>query len=93
MSKIKVYRYYRIEQIDRKTGEIVYETSLMHRDTMLRVLMAIFNSYDSDFFDVKVIPYNKKEQVHWIKNQVETFDINVDEDENSEDYFTHKKDF
>ena len=93
MSKIKAYRYYRIEQINRKTGEVVYETSLMHKDTMLKILMSLFDSYDSDFFDVKIIPYNKKEKVRWIENQIETLDISIDEDENSEDYFTHKKDF
>lgn len=90
MNKIKVYRYYRIEQINRKTGELIYQTSLMHKDTMLKILISLFDSYDSDFFDIKVIPYNKKEKIHWIKNQVETFDINIGDDENSKNYFTHK---
>ena len=94
MSQIKVFRYYLIDQIDRKTGEIIYETALMSRKTMLHILNNILSDFDSDFFDVKIIPVNKKEKAYWIKDDLseeDEFLLDIEENEKEEDYFTQQK--
>jgi len=93
MSKVEVFRYYRIELINRKTEELVYQTSYLTRKKMLELVINLSDSYDSDFFDIKVIPYNKKRPVVWIpKTDIDKKDIltiRLDENEKVKDYFTH----
>ena len=38
-----------------RQGEVIYETALMSRKTMLHILNNILSDFDSDFFDVKII--------------------------------------
>ena len=93
MNKVEVFRYYRIELTDRETKELVYQTSLLTREEMLKSVIDLFDSYDSDFFYIIVIPYNKKRPVWWIAqediNKKDIFTILLSEDEKAEDYFTH----
>lgn len=93
MNKVKVFRYYRIELINRKTEELVYQTSYLTRKKMLELVTNLFDSYDSDFFDIKVIPYNKNRPVVWIPREDidknDNFTIRLDENEKVKDYFTH----
>ena len=88
---MKIYRYYRLKERNRITGEIEYETALLNRQ-QLKDLLWLSNEIFSDGIDFIIVPYNFTQKNPWVANIDDEDIFEVDDDVDLNGLFTHKKD-